>query len=240
MRFPPPPQLCTESCPTDVVAAPATQSIQQRDPQATVDVPHYVTLTVQRVSSTYTTTILLGTVTSSPPKDGPPIVTASATAIDAGASTDGNAATKGRGLDSAQTALVIVGVLLSLVVVGIFWWCCCYRPRAWGSCCVRYPVPPPGKPHEPENIWINDNTGPPGPRGPPGIPGPRGPPGIPGPAGPPGPRGRVGQRSPGRIHVRTDDRGSGRIHVRTDDRSSGRIHVRTNDHSSGRIHVRED
>src|SRR5437016_4313692 len=83
--------------------------------------PYYVTLTISRSSSTRYTTILLGYRTTTPLRGQALTPSPSPTATETAA--NGNSPS---GDNSAQTALIIVGVLLGFISIFLVW-CLCYR-----------------------------------------------------------------------------------------------------------------
>ncbi|KAF7534095.1 hypothetical protein G7054_g6511 [Neopestalotiopsis clavispora] len=141
-------------------------------------VPHYVTLTIPRVSTTEYTTVILGYITSdtSPP--------AQQTEVTAHAATEDSNG-------QLETALTVVGVLFGVSVV-LLTWCLCSKTKV----ARRGPRGRQG----PQGV---DGT-----EGRPGRDGMRGPDGVRGPQGPQGPQGLQGLQGPKDCKACKDHRAS--------------------------------
>lgn len=148
--------------------------------------PHYVTLTIPRASTTIYTTVFLGYVTVDTPAS--PQETAATTQVTTNESNDSNG--------SVETALIVLGVLLGILILLVIW-CVCSRSKTKNgkyrgspyACCVGQRGSRGHRGHQ----GANGRDGQPGRDGNPGPEGPRGVQGQQGQQGMQGPQGVSGE-----------------------------------------------
>ena len=167
-------------------------AVQEKD----YETGYFVTLSITKLYTTYTTVIQLGnSATSTTNQD---IATATQTLASNSQIIDSN--------NCNNSTSITIGIIVGCIALGLlllFIICCAGRPlkksRWHGRRGRRGRQGSPGPPGPPGPQGLHGYAGPPGPAGVPGPPGPAGAPaghGNPGPPGPPGVRGYLGPPSP--------------------------------------------